>query len=478
MGGLNHHLGMSAPGFDTTIRSAGNLSKVFTRLKQMPDSHPVPASVPTVTLPAVIDVTGPMLAALTAALGVERAIIATDEQIGHVWSNLPRLLSRIPAEHRGETLARMCVAVAAGLLDSAVNYAWNAAIVELRAKVRRFGLTVVPQVINKPFDEEALLDLRDADLLQLCLELNLISEHGYFLLDQCRDVRNNFSAAHPSVGALDEDEFINFLNRVGRHALSNEHNPRGVDMQAFIGAVKAARFNPGQLETWRTRIEGTFDAQRERLFGTLHGIYCDPASGEEARLNALGICRAFAATMTPKAKSTLVDRHQDYRAKGDEPRHKASQQFFERLGLIGLLGDAEVHVLITSAAKNLLSVHNSFNNFYNEPPFAARLAGLAAQYRVPESAQYEFVEAVITCAIGNTYGVSRAAMPSYWAMIRSFSPAEIRIMLEVPDERSIASNRIRHSQKCREGFKELVRMLDPASVPTPARTAYDKWTAD
>jgi hypothetical protein len=110
---------------------------------------------PTVTLPAVVDVTGPMLTALTAALGVERAIIASDEQIGHVWSNLPRLLSRIPAEHRSETLARMCVAVAAGLLDSAINYAWNAAIVELRAKVRRFGLTVVPQVINKPFDEEA-----------------------------------------------------------------------------------------------------------------------------------------------------------------------------------------------------------------------------------------------------------------------------------------------------------------------------------
>jgi hypothetical protein len=143
-----------------------------------------------------------------------------------------------------------------------------------------------------------------------------------------------------------------------------------------------------------------------------------------------------------------------------------------------LLGDAEVHALITSAAKNLLSVHNGFNNFYNEPPFADRLAGLAAQYRVPESAQYEFVEAVITCAIGNTYGVSRAAMPSYRAMIRSFSPAEIRIMLEIPDERSIAGNRIRHRRECREGFKGLLRLLDPASVPTPVRAAYDKWTAD
>jgi hypothetical protein len=191
---------MSAPEFDTTIGLRCQPLEKFNRSQQMPDSHPVPVPAPTVTLPAVIDVAGPMLTALTAALGVERAIIATDEQIGHVWSNLPRLLSRIPAEHRGETLARMCVAVAAGLLDSAINYAWNAAIVELRAKVRRFGLTVVPQVINKAFDEEALLDLRDADLLQLCLELNLISEDGYFLLDQCRDVRNNFSAAHPSMG--------------------------------------------------------------------------------------------------------------------------------------------------------------------------------------------------------------------------------------------------------------------------------------
>jgi hypothetical protein len=82
-----------------------------------------------------------------------------------------RLLSRIPAEHRSETLAR--IAVATGLFDSAINYAWNAAVIKLRSKVRRFGLSVVPQIIGEPFDEAALLDLKDADLLQLCLEIVL-----------------------------------------------------------------------------------------------------------------------------------------------------------------------------------------------------------------------------------------------------------------------------------------------------------------
>jgi hypothetical protein len=136
---------------------------------------------------------------------------------------------------------------------------------ELREKVRRFGLNVVPQVTARPFDETALVELKDADLLQLCLRLNLISEEGFFLLDQCRDVRNNLSAAHPSMGALDEDEFITFLNRCAKHALANERNPRGVDIQAFIAAVKAAKFSVSQLDAWRRRVAHTFDAQREAL---------------------------------------------------------------------------------------------------------------------------------------------------------------------------------------------------------------------
>jgi hypothetical protein len=417
-----------------------------------------------------------MLTALTQALGVERTVLAADDQIEHAWANLPRLLGRIPEEHRTETLVRMCVAVAAGLFDSAINYAWNAAVVELREKVRRFGIAVIPQITGKAFDEAALLDLKDAELLQLCLRLNLISEDGYFLLDQCRDIRNNFSAAHPSMGALDEDELLAFLNRIARHALSNEMNPRGVDIQEFITAVKAIRLTEPQLDIWRARIAETFDAQREMLFGMLHGVYCDPSSGEEGRVNALAICQTFASSMTPKTQSDLVDRHQDYRAKGDEPRHVASQQFFERLGLVSLLGEAELHSLMTTAARNLMSVHNAFNNFHNEPPFADRLAGLASQNRVPESAQHEFVEAVVTAATGNQYGTSNAALGAYYKMIRSFSPSEVRIMLDLPHSRSLVGNRIRVHTNCAVRFKELVTLLDPSSVPTQSRSEYQRWS--
>ncbi|TCP72439.1 hypothetical protein C8J43_101177 [Sphingomonas sp. PP-CE-1G-424] len=369
----------------------------------------------------------------------------------------------------------MCVAVASGLFDSAINYAWNAAIVELRQKVRRFGMAVTSQITGKQFEEAALLDMKDAELLQLCLKLNLISEDGFFLLDQCRAIRNNFSAAHPSMGVLDEDELLSFLSRVARHALANERNLRGVDIPAFLTALKLNRFTPDQLEAWKLRILETFDAQREMLFGTLHGMYCDPASGEEARVNALAVCSSLCAIMTPNAHSTLVDRHQDYVAKGEVDRHTASQQFFERLGLLGLLGEAEVHLLITRAAQSLMSVHQDFSNFYNEPPFAERLLGLTSQNRVPVSAQHVFVEALATAATGNQYGTANAAYPHYLSMIKSLSPAEVLILLELPLRQTLLANRLRSHASCRDRFKAWVRLIDPASVPTQAKPEYAKW---
>lgn len=431
---------------------------------------------PPVKLPDVSDLTGSMIDQLTGALGVDRGVVAYDEQIKHAWSQLPRLIRRIPPDLRDEKIVKACIAVACGLFDAAINYIWNAAVVELRDKVRRFGLQIIPQLLDdKSFDEESLLDLKDAELLDLCLKLNLINDQDFFFLDQCRATRNSYSVAHPADGSVDEDEFINFLSRCQKHALSSTYNPKGVDTKALLNALKTARFKKGQIEEWENRIRGTFDAQRELIFGMLHGIYCDPDSGEEARVNALSICERFAAEFTPKTRSALVDRHQDYRATGDHKRHTASQRFFENLGLLSLLGEAEVHSLITSASRNLLRVHNDWNNFYNEPPFAERLAQLTTDNRVPESAQTVFVEAVVTCATGNSYGVSHASVPHYYAMVKSFSPNEIKIMLELPSKTNSLAGRVKTSTGCEKRFRRLVGLLAGRSVPTPAKAAYKKW---
>ena len=435
--------------------------------------------VSSVTLPEISRVTGSILEQLTQALRVPRDVVALDDQIEEAWTRLPRLIRRIPPHLRDENIVKACIAIASGLFDSAINYVWNAAIVELRGKVRRFGLHVVPQILDdKSFDEDSLLDLKDAELLDLCLKLNLITSKDFFFLDQCRATRNSYSVAHPSSGGVDEDEVVNFISRCQKHALSSTRNPKGVDTKKLLDALSLSKFGKNQREEWEQRLRATYDAQRELIFGMLHGIYCDPNAGEEARVNALALCFSFSGEFTPKVQSTLVDRHQDYRAKGDDKRYTASQRFFEELGLIGLLGELEVHSLIAIASKNLLRVHNSWDNFYNEPPFADRLDQLTKEIAIPKSAQATFVEAVVTCGVGNVYGVSNASMPSYRAMVKSFSPREIKIMLALPQKVNTVSGRIQSSADCKERFKSLVRLLDKSSVPTSSRATYKKWVRE
>lgn len=433
-----------------------------------------------VELPDVLASSAEMLDELTATMGVPRDVLAEDEQIEHVWTQLPRLLKKIPLELRDKRIVKGCVATACGLFDASINYFWNAAIAELRQKVRRFGLNVVPQILDdKSFDEGTLRELKDAELLVLCLKLNLISDDDFFFLDQCRATRNSFSAAHPADGDVDENELLTFVSRCQKHALSATRNPRGVDAKAFLAALKASRFKPVQLDEWQGRIEATFDAQRELIFVMLHGIYCDPDSGEEARVNALALCQRCAAMFTPKTRSLLVDRHQEYRAKGDEKRHKASTKFFEELSFLSLLGHSELHRLVTAASQKLLSVHNGWENFYNEPPFAERLLRITKDISVPESAQPQFVEAVVTCGIGNQYGVCTAAEPDYRRMVRSFSPAEIKLMLELAEAASgVVAGRLKSSSNCLRRFRSLVRSIDAKSVPTSARALYKRWTAN
>lgn len=202
-----------------------------------------------VKLPAVSRLTGSMLEQLTEALGVPRDVVALDDQIEEAWDRLPRLIRRIPPHLRDDKIVKACIAIASGLFDSAINYIWNAAIVELRQKVRRFGLHVVPQILDdKSFDENSLLDLKDAELLDLCLKLNLITDKDFFFLDQCRATRNNYSVAHPSSGGVDEDEVVNFISRCQKHALSSRKNPKGVDTKKLLDALSVSKFKKNQRE--------------------------------------------------------------------------------------------------------------------------------------------------------------------------------------------------------------------------------------
>lgn len=265
-----------------------------------------------------------------------------------------------------------------------------------------------------------------------------------------------------------------FANRCAKYALSDEINPIGLDISEFIDVLKESKFSDEQAATWSERIDRTHEAQRELVFGTLHGIYCDPDNSQAARINSLAICKDFSDRFSPNTLSDLVDRHQEYRAKNDEKRHKASQLYFQEIGIFDLLGKAERHKVISSACDRLMIVHEGFDNFYNEPPFAERLAALS-QGGVPDSSKRKFVITVVTCAVGNPYGVSHEAWPFYRQMIQNFSRKEVAILLSIPSSQSTVGRLVNRGERCGKQFKLIVSLLDASSVPAKVQSVYKRW---
>lgn len=428
-------------------------------------------------LPVIVENKYPTIEEIVKALGVNRDILAPDDEIQDAWNSLPSVLKKVPKDKLSKGLVKMCVSVSVGLFDSAINYVWNSSIIELRNKVKNFGLNIVGQLLSKnDFDESKLNDLKDSELLDLCLKLNLITEDGFFFLDQCREIRNNFSAAHPTIGEIDNHEFINFSNRCIKYALSNENNPVGIHISEFLNILKNSKFSQEQQSMWIEKLSKTHDAQKEMLFSTLHGLYCDKDSSEETRVNSLNLCKAFKDSFSPNVKSNLIVQHQNYIAKDNKDKHRASQMFFEQLGILNLLSESEHHSLISNSCKRLMQVHLSIDNFYNEPPFAERLLELSKAGSIPQTAQEEFVETIVSCAIGNAYGVSAKALVYYERIIQNFSPKEISIMLDSYTSKNSIGKKVASYQRCKNSFKRLVELFDSSSIPISFQKIYDDIT--
>ena len=428
-------------------------------------------------LPDVIPANLTLIESLTSSLGIPREALAPQEEIEGAWTALPRELRAIPIEKRDAPLARMCVAVSTGLFDAAINQAWNIAIRELRAKVTDFGFAAVTHLTGKTFDAEKIRELKDIELIQLCYELNLVDEEAHFFLNQSRDVRNHFSSAHPPVGQVDDREFIAFLHRCVKYAVQESQNHRGIDPGELLTRIKAGAFTPDQKDHWIQALLGTHDAQRQLLLVTLHGLYCDPSAGEAVRQNALALVLGIAASISEEAICRAVAQHGEYRARGDEPRMKASRDFFTKVALIQHLDSVEQHVIIEAAAQRLLNVHNGFNNFHNEPPFAEHLFNIVSQTAVPQSLRKKYVSIVVRCATGNPYGASTAALPTYQKLYQRFSPAEIVVVLELASNGMFARELGMH-HAMNQRYLHRLRWIAPTSVPQRYQQIYAQLVAN
>ena len=368
---------------------------------------------------------------VVASLGMPRDILPPDEDICIELTLLPRELNLVPERLRNKFIAKAVVASSVGLFDGAIIYVWNCVITELRSRVSSFGMEMIAQISGSSKPDNFLDKIQDVDLIDLCYQLNIIDEQGHFYLQQCREIRNHASIAHPSNIDIDDRELINFISRCCKYGLSEIRISTGIDIKS-LNAILSIEDNSESLDHFVSILNTTFRSQQTLIYQILYSNYIDPSKTSTVRANALRIAKSASNVLSdnPEIIVELLEKHQSNLLSGSKDKRINSTNFIEAIGQLNSLSDVEKISAFRKAINHLRTAHYGMNNFYNEPPFAERLQELSEKITpIPEPIIEKYVEVNLECYVGNSYGVSWAAIGFCEKMLKNLTPKGIECML-------------------------------------------------
>lgn len=292
-------------------------------------------------------------------------------------------------------------------------------------------MEMIKNVLGNKKDDDFLDEIKDADLLKLSYQLNILSEQGFFYLNQCREMRNNASVAHPTKIEIDDRELITFISRCCKYGLSHDNATKGIDMKVFISMLENETTTMDNLSTMSDSIKNTFDLQQELVMKILYSNYVDESSSTTKRNNSLELAKLLKPILTNKIETSFIEKHNRLSVIGDTTASSTSRKFFESIGLLNRLNDVEKVAIFKKAITQLTDAHLGLNNFYNEPVFAERLYEISKQITpIPEIIIPEYVEVIFTCYLGNDYGVSNNAMSYYKDMLKNLTPKGLEFIFD------------------------------------------------
>lgn len=170
------------------------------------------------------------------------------------------------------SLDKAKTAIEAGLNDAAINYIWNLAIFDLQRKIIVYGVDYFSTAINwdgKPLKTiEDLREVKDHQLISGAFALGIIPAEAHFFLEQCRELRNNFSTAHYPLGELDKLETFNFIKNCVKYVLTFDLPAPGLQIKDLVESLTIEKLESGD------DITAIIESQSAKIHGPiLHNLF-------------------------------------------------------------------------------------------------------------------------------------------------------------------------------------------------------------
>ena len=345
------------------------------------------------------------------------------------WENVK--LAIRPECRNDVCLEKAKVALQVNLNDSAINYIWNLTIYDLYQKIVKYGIDYFASAINwdgKPLRKiEDLQEVKDYQVIDGAYALGIIPDEALFFLQQCREIRNHFSAAHYPIGELDKFETMNFIKNCVKYVLTYDLPVPGVQIKDLIARLSAEKLNKGEeisliLENQSKKIQGPI---LHSLFSNFIKQDCNACLKYNIKLLAPKLW----SCVDEEVKSSIASKFTSLKDITGQDEANEALAFLKLVDGVSYIPQGYLDVIFNKHAQLLIDAHFASNNFYTEPGYAKDLASLG--YDVPLSAINTYVKAIVLSYVGNCYGISNNAQTYNKEMLLNLSQTGIRVLFRV-----------------------------------------------
>lgn len=168
-------------------------------------------------------------------------------------------------------------------------------------------------------------------------------------------------------------------------------------------------------------------------------MYTDANIAAHISQNIKGIAKYAWNASTETQKHSIGDKYGYFRKNGDVTRKEKANDFLTVVDGLSYRDEDSISHELREALANLMTTHNSINNFYNEEPWTRQLKQLlSVSGNIPDSVLSDWVKTIVVCYSGNGLGyregVDEGALPYYKEFIKNFDNKALVCLLNMMDD--------------------------------------------
>lgn len=290
------------------------------------------------------------------------------------------------------------------LYDMAAEYIWSRTISTLKKNIMKFGEEFVAEMLDRP-DISSVDDISEYEVITLSSDLGFINQTAKIEFMQFSEIIQHYMSNEDPDEEFPLTKVSDIVRSCVKHVLGFEKVEYEISFVSFRNRLKSEYIAEGHEIYNQLKLAPYF--YKRTVFKTMMNLAKttqDSAEREIVLNNMITIFVEIWSALSSEEKWTIGRSYAQCLSDGDNKLLIALKSVLLKVKGFDYVPENLRSNTYIIAAKDLLSVHQGIDNFYNEPSKAKYLAQMGNS--IPAPAFGNCMTAVLACKLGNSYGIS------------------------------------------------------------------------